>query len=117
MGSGTKADKLDELVEIRMERQKILDKGDPPWLFLVFREAVLRDIRPEVRKAQCERLLDLMPRRTVSIQILPTEASVFVEGAFHLLDFGHGRDVAYVDGAGGSVPWPGRSALGGTTGS
>lgn len=100
-GSGTMADKVDELVPIRMERQEILRKVNPPWLFLLIREAVIRDINSEFRMEQCKRFLDVMRHPTVSVQIIPANAAVFQESGFQLLSFDHAPDVAYVDGASG----------------
>lgn len=99
--SGTRADKADELVAIRMERQAILCKPAPPWVFVLIREAVIRDIRPEFREGQCKRFLDVMSHSNVSIQVLPTDAAVFQESGFQLLTFDEAPDAAYVDGASG----------------
>ncbi|TDC66863.1 XRE family transcriptional regulator [Actinomadura sp. GC306] len=99
--SGTRADKTEELVAIRMERQAILRKPDPPWVFLLVREAVIRDIRSEFRVEQCKRYLEVMEYPNVAVQVVPTDAPVFQESGFQLLSFDQAADVAYVDGASG----------------
>ncbi|MFA1540609.1 helix-turn-helix domain-containing protein [Actinomadura monticuli] len=99
--SGTRVDKTEELVAIRMERQRIFSKANPPWLFLLIREAVLRDIKAEFREEQCKRFLDVMSHPNVSVQVVPAEAAVFQESGFQLLSFDQAPDVAYVDGASG----------------
>ncbi|RFS84821.1 XRE family transcriptional regulator [Actinomadura spongiicola] len=99
--SGFQADRAEELVAIRMERQAILCKPDPPWLFVMMREAVIRDIQAEFRLRQCKRLLEVMSYTNVTLQIVPTDAPVFQESGFQLLSFAQAHDVAYVDGASG----------------
>jgi hypothetical protein len=84
-----------------MERQAIFSKSDPPWLFLLIREAVLRDLHAEIRPGQCKRLLDMVGEPNISIQVIPTKARVFQGSGFQLLSFNEGADVAYVDGASG----------------
>ncbi|WP_242885375.1 helix-turn-helix domain-containing protein [Actinomadura litoris] len=99
--SGTRVDRTEELVAIRMERQAIFTKPDPPWMFLLIREAVIRDIKREFQVEQCKRLLDIMNHPKVSVQVVPTDAAVFQESGFQLLSFDKASDVAYVDGASG----------------
>ncbi|TDC58308.1 hypothetical protein E1281_02085 [Actinomadura sp. KC345] len=84
-----------------MDRQALLTQDNPPWVFLMIREAVIRDLHPEVRLGQCKRLLELMEELYVSIQVIPAHARVFHESGFQVLSYKHAPDVAYVDGAGG----------------
>ncbi|MBO2458553.1 helix-turn-helix domain-containing protein [Actinomadura violacea] len=100
LGAGMRADKVDELVAIRMERQAILQRLEPPWLFVLIREAVIRDIRSEFRVEQCKRLLDVMEHPKLAIQIIPADAAVFQPCGFQVLGFKQAPDVAYVDGVG-----------------
>lgn len=99
--SGTRAHEVEDLVTIRMERQAILNKTVPPWLFVVTRESAIRDIRKEFRAEQCKWLLEVMGYRRVALQIVPTSRDVFQPSGFQMLSFGQAPDVAYVDGAGG----------------
>ena len=101
LSAGLCPDKADELVAIRMDRQALLRQENPPWVFLVLREAVIRDLHPEVRLGQCKRLLELMGELHISIQLIPTHAKVFHESGFQVLSYKHMPDVAYVDGVGG----------------
>ncbi|TYK49195.1 helix-turn-helix domain-containing protein [Actinomadura decatromicini] len=101
LGAGLRPEKADELVAIRMDRQSLLTQDDPPWVFLMIREAVIRDLHPEVRIGQCKRLLELMGELHISIQLIPTQAKVFHESGFQVLSYKRLPDVAYVDGAGG----------------
>lgn len=99
--SGTRVDRTEELVAIRMDRQAVLCKPNPPWVFVLIREAVVRDITRDFRAEQCKRFLDIMGMPNVSIQVVPAEAAVFQESGFQLLSFDQAPDVAYVDGASG----------------
>ncbi|WP_165966629.1 helix-turn-helix transcriptional regulator [Actinomadura sp. 7K507] len=97
-GAGMRAGNVDELVAIRMERQSILRRADPPWLFVLIREAVVRDLKTEFRSEQCKRLLEVMEHPKLSIQLIPADAAVFQPCGFQLLSFKQAPDVAYVDG-------------------
>jgi transcriptional regulator with XRE-family HTH domain len=65
--------KIDRLVELRMERQKLLTRPEAPRLWAVLDEAVLR--RPfggaKVMRAQLEHLLEVMKLPNVTLQIAP----------------------------------------------
>lgn len=100
LSASRRLDKLEELVSIRMGRQTVLDKTDPPWVFLMLREAVVRDLHPEVIVGQCKRLLDLAERPTVSVQIVPTRARLFHPTGFQILGFPQAGSIAYMEGTG-----------------
>ncbi|RZS44711.1 helix-turn-helix protein [Herbihabitans rhizosphaerae] len=70
-------EQVDQLVELRMDRQKILDRDDDPvHLWTVMDESVLLRKRgnPEVMREQFEHLLRMSERPRVDIQILPLDA-------------------------------------------
>ena len=94
-------DKVEELLAVRMERQAILTKTDPPWVFLLIREAVLTELPPGIRQGQCKRLIDDNQRRNISVQVVPRSAHVFQASGFQVLGFRQSPDIVYVDGAGG----------------
>ncbi|WP_242901054.1 helix-turn-helix domain-containing protein [Actinomadura terrae] len=99
--TGLRADKIDELVAIRMERQSIL--ADPKFLvFLLIGEAVIRDILPVVRSEQCKKFLDLAQQPNICLQVIPAGAPVFHPTGFQILGFEGAPDVAYVEGTGGN---------------
>lgn len=100
MGSGLRTDNLDELVTLRLERQKIFDGDAAPWVFLLIREAVLRDLPPEIKQGQCKKLIDLLDHPAISIQVIPSDAHVFLPTGFQVLRFPEGADVGYVEGSG-----------------
>jgi transcriptional regulator with XRE-family HTH domain len=64
---------VERRVAVRMGRQKLLAKDDPPRLWAIVDEAALR--RPmggrEVLSAQIERLMDAVSEPSITLQILP----------------------------------------------
>ncbi|MFA1545004.1 helix-turn-helix domain-containing protein [Actinomadura chokoriensis] len=100
LSANRRPDKLEELVSIRLERQAVLDKASPPLIFLLIREAVIRDLHPDVILGQCKRLLDLAERPTISVQIVPTRARLFHPAGFQILGFPREGSIAYMEGTG-----------------
>ncbi|MFL6056320.1 MAG: helix-turn-helix domain-containing protein [Actinoallomurus sp.] len=101
--AGNHPDKVEQLVATRMERQQILRRDEPPWIVLLLAEyAVRRKVGgPEVMRAQLQRLLDAMQEPNVNIQVVPEEAPVYLSGAFTIMGFRQGLEVAYAETAGG----------------
>jgi hypothetical protein len=59
-------------VSLRMERQRLLDRDDPPHLWVIMDETVLRrpvSMRSGVMRAQVDRLLEYAGRDRVTLQI------------------------------------------------
>lgn len=100
--NGLRPDKVEELVAIRMERQKLFDSPKPPLVFLLIRESVIRDVPAQVRSGQCKRLLELAERPTISVQLLPMCTCVFQPTGFQVLGFERSASVAYIEGTGGN---------------
>ena len=74
LGHGrAKTEEIDRRVDLRMRRQKILDRPDPVQLWAVIDEAVLR--RPVGSRAtmrgQIQALIDATQRTSVHLQVLP----------------------------------------------
>lgn len=90
-------------VALRVERQKVLARTDPPHLWAVIDEAALR--RPlggqHVFREQVEHLITLGRRPNVAIQVLPLRPGVVgpAGGPFSLLRFSDPdlADVVYVE--------------------
>jgi transcriptional regulator with XRE-family HTH domain len=82
---------IEPKVRLRMERQRILERPDPPVIWAVIDEAALR--RPmsgrRVMKAQIRHLLDLMKRPNISVQVVPFRQGGHAaeSGAFTILRF------------------------------
>lgn len=73
-GGKTESKDIRRLVELRMARQRILEKEEPTALSVVFEESVLR--RPiggtQVLKGQLAHLLAMASKPTIEILVLPT---------------------------------------------
>ncbi|WP_433325956.1 helix-turn-helix domain-containing protein [Spirillospora sp. CA-294931] len=100
--AGRTEEEIQELVSTRLARQEILERDDPCHVVVVFDEGAIR--RPiggsEVMRGQVQHLIHLAERRSVTLQIVPTARGAYagLPGAFTILGFDHGSDVAYVEG-------------------
>ncbi len=92
---------LDGLVAARMERQRILEREQPPLARAILDEAVLH--RPiggrEVMRGQLARLLEFTGHRWMRVQVLPYRAGehTSLDGAFNLLRFEGDPDIIYTE--------------------
>jgi len=88
LAAGPDGDTADELVVIRMGRQDILDRPDPPQVVAVLDETVLHRLigSPPVMADQLAHLADVSERPNVSVQVIPadTGANAGLSGAFDL---------------------------------
>ncbi|KUN03430.1 XRE family transcriptional regulator [Streptomyces yokosukanensis] len=63
---------VDRHVSLRMERQRLLERDDPPHLWVIMDETVLRrpvSTRPEVLRGQVDKLLEYAERDRVTLQV------------------------------------------------
>ncbi|NML49393.1 helix-turn-helix domain-containing protein [Streptomyces sp. R302] len=92
---------LDGLAAARLERQRILDRDNPPLLWVVMSEAVLRQEvgGREVMRDQLAHLLEMQERQRVNIQILPFKVGAHggQMGSFNLLRFEDDPDLVYTE--------------------
>ncbi|WP_410563396.1 helix-turn-helix domain-containing protein [Amycolatopsis sp. cmx-4-61] len=95
-------ERVDQLVALRMRRQKMFSRPDAPRVWMVLDESVLH--RPiggmKVLKQQIEYLLEMSALPHVSIQVLPfSRSGLSAEHAFSLLRFGEPElpNIAYVE--------------------
>ncbi|AGZ46669.1 helix-turn-helix domain-containing protein [Actinoplanes friuliensis] len=101
--AGANADEIDRRVELRRQRQQILDRIEPPQLWAVIDEAVLRRPigGPEVMRAQIEALIEAAKKPNVRLQIIPFNAGghAAAGGPFAILRFPEPElpDVVYVE--------------------
>jgi len=84
-------------VEIRMMRQQILDRDDPPRVRVVLNEGAVRRLvgGAEVMRAQLRQLAADRERATVMVQVLPFTAGehpAMASGPFDLLVFAEAAD-------------------------
>ncbi|MGB8945761.1 MAG: helix-turn-helix transcriptional regulator [Streptomyces sp.] len=95
-------DHLDARTAARMERQRILERENPPLMWVVLSEAVLHQEigGREVMRNQLAHLSDLHRRRDwVRVQVLPfaVGAHAGLPGAFNLLRFDDAPDLVYTE--------------------
>ncbi|MFV6032548.1 helix-turn-helix domain-containing protein [Streptomyces sp. NPDC056264] len=95
------ADRLEEMVAARMERQRILRRDHPPVLWVVLDEAVLRrEIGGRrVMQAQLDYLLTFAREPWVHIQVLPDSVGEHpgLLGSFTVLRFDDAPDLFYCE--------------------
>lgn len=93
------AEIIDDLTDARLERQKILNRDEPPVLWLILDETVLH--RPigghKVHLAQLDRLIELTERPKITVQVIPlaTGAHAGLTSSFTILSFKDAPDIAY----------------------
>ena len=94
---GDTAAEVDRRVEIRMTRQQILNRPDPPRVRVVLNEGAVRRVvgGPEVMRTQLRELAAERDRDTVMIQVLPFTAGehpAMASGPFDMLQFAQAAD-------------------------
>ncbi|MER6010670.1 helix-turn-helix domain-containing protein [Streptomyces bluensis] len=68
---------IERHVSLRMARQQLLTRADPPRLWVIMDETALRrpvSVRPEVMRHQLDRLLDVMDWAHVTLQVAEFKA-------------------------------------------
>ena len=97
-------DELDRDAAARIERQNILLREDPPKLWVVLGEGVLRQAVGGLRvmREQLDHLLSLAQAQGIVLQILPFAVSDApgVDGPAALFEFEDSPPVAYLEGWG-----------------
>jgi hypothetical protein len=82
---------VEQTVEVRLARQNLLTRPDPPHLLVILDEAVLhRTIGgPPVMQIQLERLTEVAEWPNVTLQVIPFSRGAHpgVNGAFNVLEF------------------------------
>ncbi|QER89134.1 helix-turn-helix domain-containing protein [Streptomyces tendae] len=99
---------IERLVDIRMKRQEILTRPDPPRLWAILDESVIRRVvgSPDTMKEQLSRLLEANESLHVTLQVLPFSqgAHSAALGSFVILGGTESAlDVVYVDFHTGSL--------------
>lgn len=98
----------DEIVQDRMERQEILRRAKPPWLWAILAESTLHNVvgDRQVMREQLEVLLEAGASEHIHVQILPYDGTVpaALGGSLTILAMPRGEQVAYLEGIrGGSL--------------
>jgi transcriptional regulator with XRE-family HTH domain len=99
---GDTAAEVGRRVELRMTRQQILDREDPPRLRVILNEAAVRRVvgGPDVMRAQITALTAERERSNVTVQVLPFTAGehpAMASGPFVLLEFSQAADSGVVN--------------------
>ena len=93
-------DDIERLVQVRMERQRILGREDRPRLWAVVDEAVIRRAvgGPEVMREQLRHLIECAEHGKTTLQVVPFSAGAHAgtTGPFIILDFPEPTDPAVV---------------------
>jgi len=101
---GSSPEQIEQWVEWRMLRQRVLDKAKPPTLDIILDEAVLhrRLGGHALMSRQLQALLEAADRSNVRLRIVPSEVSP--DAGFHqsvyLLGFARGDTVAHLESKG-----------------
>jgi hypothetical protein len=99
----TTSDELETLVAARLSRQVILDRKDPPLLWVLLDEGVLhRPVgTPTVMCAQLLRLAELCDEPYVTLQVIPFSAGghIGLLGAFVIAEMGDLPGIVYLETA------------------
>lgn len=97
------AERIDQLIEVRLTRQKLLTRTPPLQLTVILDEATLhRQVGgPVVMKEQLERLAEIATLPNVTIRVIPFTAGAHaaLESTFNILDFEDpAPSLVYVEG-------------------
>jgi len=96
-------ERIDQLIEVRLTRQRVLVRKPPVRLEVILDEAVLHRLvgGAEVMKGQLDRLIEMSNQPNVSIQVIPYSAGAHpaMDSTFNILEFaGPVSSVVYVEG-------------------
>ncbi len=96
-------ERIDQLIEVRLTRQRLLERDQPLRLDAILDEAVLHRVvgGPAVMRAQLEQLIEVSKRPNVTIQVIPYAAGAHpaMDSTFNILEFTGGvASVVYVEG-------------------
>lgn len=90
---------VERRVELRLSRQSILDRKDPPRISAVVDELALRRGEPEIMPEQLHHLVTLAERPNITIRVVPADAPAHLGwgGPLALASFIDAEDVGYLD--------------------
>ncbi|MFV2019546.1 helix-turn-helix domain-containing protein [Micromonospora sp. LOL_023] len=104
---GAPPEKIEDRIDVRLARQRILDRPDPPRMWFVLDEAALhRPIGgPQVMAAQLEHLITAAQRPSITVQVLPFRqgAHMGMGVSFAMLDFSEHPTVVYQENLSSAV--------------
>ncbi|MCK8432053.1 helix-turn-helix domain-containing protein [Streptomyces sp. D2-8] len=99
---------LEDRTAVRLARQRVFEKGEPPVFWAVLSEAALGlEIGgPEVMRGQLAHLLSFESNPRINIQVLPfsTGAHPGLQGSFDVYRFSTDPTIVYTEGYGSGHP-------------
>ncbi|MFF0592043.1 helix-turn-helix transcriptional regulator [Streptomyces sp. Amel2xC10] len=99
---------LDDRTAVRLARQRIFDKAEPPVFWLVLSEAALRQEigGREVMREQLAHMLSFEDNPRINVQVLPFSAGAHpgTQGSFNLYRFVGDPAIVYTEGYGSGHP-------------
>ncbi|MFF5755854.1 helix-turn-helix domain-containing protein [Streptomyces longwoodensis] len=99
---------LDDRTAVRLGRQRIFEKEEPPVFWMVISEAALHQEigGREVMREQLTHLLAFEHNSRINVQVLPYEAGVHagLQGSFNLYRFTGDPTIVYTEGYGSGHP-------------
>ncbi|WP_371580669.1 Scr1 family TA system antitoxin-like transcriptional regulator [Streptomyces sp. NBC_01314] len=99
---------LDERTAVRLARQRIFEKEEPPVLWAVISEAALYQKLggADVMRGQLLKLLAFEKNHRINVQVLPFEAGAHagLQGSFNLYRCRQDPDIVYTEGYGSGHP-------------
>ncbi|WP_433328806.1 helix-turn-helix domain-containing protein [Spirillospora sp. CA-294931] len=97
----------ERLVVERMSRRSIFEQENPPRVFFILDEGVIRRVvgNKEMTRVQLEYLLEAGQREKTQLQIVPLNAGYYagLTGSFTILGFDDGPDIAYTESSGEGI--------------
>jgi hypothetical protein len=102
-------EQLQRMAELRLKRQEVLERDDPPDVWLILDETVIRRPigGPEVMSSQLKHLVEASHWPNVTLQVLPFSSGAHpaLMGPFSILEFPErgDPDVVYFDSWGGPI--------------
>ncbi|MFF4655080.1 helix-turn-helix domain-containing protein [Streptomyces sp. NPDC001381] len=102
-GAHMSAEDIDKAVQVRMERQTVLNRPDAPEAWFIVNEGALRNVIGDhgLMREQIERILEASRLPTVTLQVLPFDSGTYpATGSFTMLGFPapEDPDIVYRDG-------------------
>jgi transcriptional regulator with XRE-family HTH domain len=99
---------IDRRVEVRMARQQLLTKEDPPRLWMVMDEAAIRRRvgGPTVMREQLVKIIDIAKLPRATVQVIPFDAGAHpgTAGSFAIVRFSESADpVPYIETVAGDL--------------
>jgi transcriptional regulator with XRE-family HTH domain len=100
---GAMETEIEEQLSARLQRQAILDRDNPPVVWVLLDEGVVR--RPVggrgVMRDQIEHLIEMAARSNIVIQVIPAEIGAHdgVNGSFVIADFEDAPSIVYLENA------------------